>query len=88
MMNGGEKIVDINKGNLKTVILDFENKVFKINGQDIGNAEGLNLTFANGKWNAAIEFKNNQQLYQGRIPYSWEANSRPHKQTADELTNN
>lgn len=79
----------IKKGPIKSIFIDFGARIFFINGQQIGDAFGLNLVFDGGKtpdWTAEIDFEEERHLYEGREPLYPESKSRPHKQTADELT--
>ncbi|AUM92683.1 hypothetical protein G4W71_02580 [Clostridium botulinum] len=34
----------------KGILIDTEKQIFKANGENIGNAEELIITFKNGKW--------------------------------------
>ena len=76
----------IKKGPLKSVIIDFNSQVYLVNGQEFGEATGLNISFDGMDWTAAFEFDKEQHLYEDREPHYPKPKSRPHKQTADELT--
>lgn len=78
--------MELNKGSIKSLIIDFENQVYQINGQNLGEAFGLDLTFDGMEWTAVIKFEKEQHIYKGREPLYPKAKSRPPKQTADELT--
>ena len=41
---------------LKTLLIDIENGIYQLNGEDIGETvHDLNLVFENGEWSLEIE---------------------------------